>query len=82
MVRNGLSNSYLKNTVEAMYKHHQNTPKPRFMTISRHPDEIVAVLGQQSPKHASVGTMLVFTQYRNTWLTSISSHCLAALPGN
>jgi len=26
-----------------MYNHHQNTLKPRFMTISRYSDEIVAV---------------------------------------
>jgi len=24
--------------------------------------------------------MLLFTQYKTTWLTAISSHCLAALP--
>jgi len=41
--RNGLSILYLKNTVELMYNHHQNTLKPHFMTISRYPDEIVAV---------------------------------------
>jgi len=26
--------------------------------------------------------MLLFTQYETTWLTAISSHCLAALPTN
>jgi len=42
------------------------------------------LLGQQRRKHASIGIMLLFTQYRNTWLRSISSHCLrlAALPAN
>jgi len=49
--RNGLSNFYLKPTVEPMYNHHQHTPKPRFITISRYSDEIVAafqnILGHQ-----------------------------------
>jgi len=34
-------------------------------------------------KHWSIATaslMLLFTKYKTTWVTSISSHCLAALP--
>jgi len=28
----------------------------------------------------SFSLILVFTQYKTTWLTAISSHCLVALP--
>jgi len=38
------------------------------------------MLRQQSPKCASLAAMLLFTSYKSTWLTAISSHCLAALP--
>jgi len=38
------------------------------------------MLRQQSQKLHFVGAaMLLFPQYNTTWLTAISSHCLAAL---
>jgi len=45
------------------------------------------MLQQQSQKirwrsYASFSLRLLFTQYKTTWLTAISSHCLAALPAN
>jgi len=33
-------------------------------------------------RFATDSLMLVFTQYKGTWLTAIGSHCLAALSAN
>ena len=38
------------------------------------------MLRQQSLKCTSLAARFFFTSYKSTWLTAISSHCLAALP--
>jgi len=39
----------------------------------------MTILRQQFQKCASLAARFLFTSYKNTWLTAISSHCLAAL---